>query len=191
MGAAERARVLEYVTTRAAALAPAAICARVRAASGELESAIAGLDEAAAREHPVAGEWSVAQVVDHVAQTAIRSADEVRHLVAGRRPPGPPVYEALISGAAHRVPWAELVEGLRAAGADLDAALAEAARADVPESLTLRAVLVVNVAGPDGRRARPDIWDAELGWRAYALVQRLHALDHRTQVKALRATLRH
>jgi len=188
MGAAERARMTEYLTTRAAALAPREICARVRAASGELEGAAAGLDEAAARDHPVAGEWSVAQVVDHVAQTAIRSADELRHLLAGRRPPGPPVYEALTSGAAARAPWAELLEGLRAADADLDAVLAAAAEAALPATATLRAILVVNVAGPDGR-VTPDIWDAELGWRAYGLVQRLHALDHRTQIHTLRAAL--
>ena len=30
---------------------------------------------------------------------------------------------------------------------------------------------------------------AELAWQEYALVQRLHLLDHRTQVRKLRAAL--
>ena len=38
---------------------------------------------------PPAGEWTVAQVVDHVAQSTVRAAEELRHLLAGRRPPGP------------------------------------------------------------------------------------------------------
>jgi hypothetical protein len=189
MATAERTRMIEYLTTRATALGPAEIRARVRAAISEFEAAIAGLAEADARAHPVAGEWSVTQVVDHLAQTNARSADELRHLLAGRRPPGPPVYEALTSGAAGRAPWPELVDGLRAADADLDGVLADAVTANPSEMVTARAILVVTVSGPDGR-ATPDVWDAELGWRAYALVQRLHALDHRTQVRTLRAALR-
>jgi hypothetical protein len=184
----ERARMMEYLTTRATTLGPAEIRARVRAAVLEFEAAVAGLSEADARAHPLAGEWSVAEVVDHLAQTNIRSAEELRHLLAGRRPPGPPVYEGLTSGAARRVPWAELLAGLRAADADLDAVLEAAVGVDPPESVTARAVLVVNATGPDGART-PDVWDTELGWRAYALVQRLHALDHRGQVRSLCAAL--
>jgi len=47
---------------------------------------------------------------------------------------------------------------------------------------------VVNRALPDGRFA-PQTFIAELGWREYALVQRLHLLDHRTQVKKLREAI--
>jgi len=35
----------------------------------------------------------------------------------------------------------------------------------------------------------PETFVVELAWREYALVQRLHLLDHRTQVKNLRAAL--
>jgi hypothetical protein len=177
--------MLEYLRSRAAALGPAELRARFRAAAAELEAAVAGLDEAAARRPPAAGEWSVAHVVDHIAQTTIRSAEELRHLLAGRRPPWPPVYEALTSGAAARVPWSELTEGLAAANAELDGLLATVAGADVPATARVRAILVVNRAG----QPEPDVFAAELDWRQYALVQRLHALDHRSQVRALRARL--
>jgi hypothetical protein len=49
----------------------------------------------------------------------------------------------------------------------------------------VRAILVVNPAG----QPEPDVFPAELDWREYTLVQRLHALDHRSQVRALRARL--
>ena len=68
----ESLRMLEYLKGRAVALDAAALRARVRAAMNELDAALAGVDEDTSRAHPVAGEWSVAQVVDHVAQTQIR-----------------------------------------------------------------------------------------------------------------------
>lgn len=190
----EALRMVEYLRSRTAALGPAGIRGRVRAAAAELEAALAGVTEAEARAHPLAGEWSIAEVVDHVAQTTIRGADELRHLVAGRRPPAPPVYESLTSGAAAWAPWEELLEGLRSANAELDALLATQGGADAaadpqaPVPPTVRTILVVNRGQADGREA-PEIFAAELGWLEYALVQRLHLLDHRTQVRKLRAAL--
>ena len=180
--------MLEHLASRAAALGPAEIRARFRAAAAEFEAAVAGVEEADARRWIVPGEWSIAQVVDHLAQTTIRSADELRHLLAGRRPPEPPVYESLTSGAADRVPWAELLEGLRSANAELNALLATTIGAEIADTPTVRAILVVTRAGADGR-PEPEVFDAELGWCAYALVQRLHVLDHRTQVRKLRTAL--
>src|SRR5215813_6656898 len=112
---AESLRMIEYLEARAAALGAAEIRSRVRAAMGELDGALAGVTGDAIRAHPLPGEWSLAQVVDHVAQTQIRAADELRHLLDGRRPPAPPVYEALTSGAAGWAPWDELLDGLRSA----------------------------------------------------------------------------
>jgi hypothetical protein len=48
---------------------------------------------------------------------------------------------------------------------------------------------VVNRALPDGRM-QPQTFVAELGWREYALVQRLHLLDHRNQIQALQEALK-
>ncbi|HEV8307454.1 MAG TPA: DinB family protein [Methylomirabilota bacterium] len=184
----EGARMLEYLTTRAAGLGVVQIRARCRAAVAELDSALAGITEAEARRHPVAGQWSIAEVVDHLAQTTIRVADELRHLLGGRRPPGPPVYEALTSGAAVWAPWPELLEGLRAANEELDHLLAGASGTEPAGAPTARTILVVNRTGAGGR-VTPEVFSAELGWKEYALVQRLHLLDHRTQVRTLRATV--
>ena len=182
----ERTRLLDYLRTRAAGLDAPRLRVRVRAAAAEFEAALAGLTETDARRRVLAEEWTVAQVVDHVAQSTVRSAEELRHLRAGRRPPGPPIYEALLSGAAHRVPWAELVEGLREATTALDDALGEPAALDAgtARAVTAPAVLVINAG--NGRGA-PEIFAADLTWPEYALVVRLHFLDHRAQVRQLRA----
>jgi hypothetical protein len=140
------------------------------------------------RATPPAGDWTLAQVVDHIAQSTIRGAEELRHLVAGRRPPGPPVYEALLSGAAAWAAWDELLAGLREANGAFDAVLAEAEVGPVPVGPTARVILVVNRAVA-GERPEPETFAAELGWKEYALVQRLHLLDHRSQVRQLRAAL--
>ena len=131
------------------------------------------------RRAPGTGEWSVAQVADHLAQTMIRSADELRHLLAGRRPPPPPVYDALTSGGALWAPWEELLGGVRSANAEFDDLLRAAASTDPAPSGTIRTILV----------AGSEVFPAELDWKQYALVQRLHLLDHRTQVRKIRAGL--
>ena len=117
----ESLRMLEYLRERAAALDPAGD-PRPRAGRHERAGPGArGVGEAEARAHPLEGEWSIAQVVDHIAQTQIRAADELRHLLSGRRPPAPPVYEAITSGAALWAPWAELLDGLRSANEEMSA----------------------------------------------------------------------
>jgi hypothetical protein len=186
----ESVRMREYLAERAAALTPGEIRSRVRAAMRELDQSLAGVDDAAARHRPIAGEWTIAQVVDHVAQTQIRSVDELRHLLAGRRPPAPPVYEALTSGAALWAPWEELLDGLRSANDEMDRCLAAAAEAPEPPDTAAkaRAILLANRTAPDGSTS-PELFIAELDWREYALVQRLHLLDHRTQVRKLRAAM--
>jgi DinB superfamily len=181
----ERQRAIEYLTGRAEAMAGSQVRARFRAAVAEFGAAVDGVDENIARAALVPGEWTIAQVVDHLAQTTIRNADELLHLLEGRRPPAPPVYEALTSGAAHRVPWEDLAAELAAANAEFDALLGRAVEGEPVPRVTVRTVLVINRTLPDGR-VEPDIFDAELGWKGYALTARLHLLDHRSQVRALR-----
>jgi hypothetical protein len=183
----EQARVLDYLRGRAEVLDTARLRARVRAAAAEFEGALAGLGEPDARREVRPGEWTIAQVVDHVAQSTVRGAEELRHLLADRRPPGPPVYEGLASGAAHRVPWTELLTGLREASAALDAVLDLAERqAPARPTATVCTILVEPSAGAQGGGG---LFAAELGWKEYALVQRLHFLDHREQVRQLRSRL--
>src|SRR5262245_10427623 len=64
----EKEKAIEYLTVRAEAMSATQIRARLRAAVVELEAALDGVDEGAARASVVPGEWTIAQVVDHVAQ---------------------------------------------------------------------------------------------------------------------------
>ena len=178
----ERAKAEEYLTTRAEAMSAQQIRARMRAAIVELDAALDGVSQEEARALVVPGEWTIAQVVDHMAQGTIRVADELRCLVEGRRPPAVPVYEGVVSGAAHRVPFAELLEGMRAANAEVDALLGRAIESEPPAGMTARTILVFN--RPDGT---PEFFDMELTWKGYAMTQRLHLLDHRSQIRKLRA----
>jgi hypothetical protein len=172
----EGAKLLEYLRSRAVSLRPAGIRDRVRAAATEFENAAASVSQEEARRHSISGKWSIAEIVDHIAQTQIRSAEELRHLLDGRRPPSPPIYEGLRSGAPEWVPWPELLDGVRAANAEVVALLVSAASMPELPPATVPAILVVG-----GQK-----FVAELGWREYALCCRLHLLDHREQIKKLR-----
>ncbi len=185
--APESIRMLEYLNARASELSVAQIRERIRAAAQELESAVAAVDPADARRRPIEGKWNIAEVVDHISQTQIRGAEELRHLMAGRRPPLPPVYEALRSGAGQWAPWQMLTEELHAANQAM-VTLLESAKEEVPSPPTIRTVMVTLRAVAGGGTAA-QIYFAELEFKQYALLQRLHLLDHRTQIKKLRASL--
>jgi len=180
-GSPEKLKAQEYLTTRAEAMTAPQIRARMRAAVVELEAALDGVGEEDARASVVPGEWTIAQVVDHLAQGTIRVADELRCLIEGRRPAAVPVYEGVVSGAAHRVPFAELLDAMRAANEEVDMLLSRAVAAEPPTGTTARTILVFN--RPDGT---PEFFDMELTWKGYAMTQRLHLLDHRSQIRKLR-----
>ena len=187
--APESIHMMEYVAKRALELTSAAIRDRIRAAALELENVVAPVSAADARVRPVDGKWTIAEVVDHISQTQIRGGEELRHLLEGRRPPLPPVYEALRSGAGQWAPWDLLKEELHAANQAMIDLLESAPEGDpTPGAPTVKTVMVTLRALPGGE-SRAQIYFAELPWKEYALLQRLHLLDHRTQVKKLRAAI--
>ena len=179
--------MLEYLRTRAAEMNAAAITARIAAAAHDLEEVVATVSAADARLRPFAGKWTIAEVVDHMAQTNVRGAEELRHLIAGRRPPLPPVYEALQSGAGRWAPWGLLVEELRAANRAMLEAIEGARDEASPAPPPTVKTVVVALRRVQDNKQEPQIFFAELTWKEYALLQRLHLLDHRRQIKELRA----
>lgn len=185
--APESLRMLDYLRTRGSEMSAMAIRSRIHVAAGELENAIATVSASEARLRPFAGKWTIAEVVDHISQTQVRGAEELRHLLAGRRPPLPPVYEALRSGAGQWAPWELLVEELhqanRAMMEVLEAASDHPSDGNAP---TVRTVMVA-LRKLENTSTEPQIFFVELTWKEYALLQRLHLLDHRRQVKELHA----
>jgi hypothetical protein len=192
---AESVKMMEYVHSRAQTLSAFETCERTRAAAAELEEVVASANERDVRRKPFPGKWHMADVVDHISQTQIRGAEELRHLLACRRPPGPPVYEALKSGASEWAPWATLVGGLHDANVEMIAILETAAREEErssggkasdaePTAPTVLTLMVATTKLPNDELVA-QLWFAELKWKEYALLQRLHLLDHRTQMKKL------
>jgi len=184
----EQLKAREYFEQKGTRLPAAQVRERVAAALARLEETLSGVSAADARRRPRPGEWSVHEVVDHLVQTHRPSIDELRDLLAGRRPSGPPIPAGLLSADPLARPWPDLLAELRRLHAEAREVLARATDAN---ALDARApiIMVINAREPDGREV-PVHWIEELDWKAYAVSAfRLHALDHRSQiVKALDAT---
>jgi hypothetical protein len=184
--AQERAR--EYFRSKAG-LAPATVREQIAAAAGSLEAALAEVPADRAPLRPTEGEWSVQEIADHLLETYRPGVDELRCLLAGRRPPGEPIPASLQSKAPLLRPWPWLLDELRRVHATvLD--LVGGVSADFATDARAPIVMVVNVAGPGGG-LRPLHWVEDLEWKAYALVSwRLHAIDHLKQARKALAAAR-
>ena len=183
--AQERAR--SYFSSKAA-LSPAEIREQIVAAFDALDAVLESVPPDRITQRPLPGEWSIGEVVDHLVETYRPGVDELRCVLAGRRPPGEPIPAALQSKAPLLRPWAWLLEELRRTHRDvLD--LISAVPADFETDARVPIVMVVNVAGADGS-SRPLHWVEDIDWKAYALVSwRLHAIDHMKQVRKVMAAL--
>src|SRR5579864_1778154 len=146
--APESIRMMEYLRARSEEMTASAIRERIRAAARELESAVDSVSPDHCRLRPIEGKWTIAEVVDHISQTQIRGTEELRHLLAGRRPPLPPVYEALRSGAGQWAPWESLTEELRAANQAMLDLLSSAPEQVAPHGPTVKTVMVTLRALP-------------------------------------------
>lgn len=184
----EQLKAREYLHQKGTRLAPSVIRERVSAAFRATEEFLAGVSAANARRRPAPGEWSVQEVVDHLVESHRPGVEELRALLRGQRPRGGPIPASLQSKAPLDQPWAGLVEELKHLHAEILGILA-----DVPDGFTSEArapaVLVINVKNPDGSEG-PLEWVEELDWKAYAVIFRLHELDHLNQAKRALAAAR-
>jgi hypothetical protein len=185
----EQIKAMEYLNTKGTQLPAAQIHERVGAAFAALEAALDGIAEAEARRQALPGEWTIQEVVDHLVETHRPSLHELRELLANRRPAGGPVPASLQSADPMGRRWSDLVSDLKVLHAEVLRTLTAA-----PDRMTeARAplVMVINIAEADGREA-PLHWIEELDWKAYAIIFRMHELDHLNQIrktlKAARAT---
>ena len=179
----EQVKASAYLRERATRLGPSEIRARVGAAFGNFDL-VANLREAEARRRPAPGAWCIQEVVDHLVETNRASLEELGSLLRGERPAGPPIPAGLQSGAPLARPWPDLVSELREVNRAV-LSLLDSAGPDLPTAATAPVVMVVNVTRPDGSKGSHS-WVEELDWKAYALVVRLHALEHASQIKAIR-----
>ena len=158
----EQAKLRSYLAAQSAKLTAAEIRARLDEAAGELLAALAGVDDARAHRRPAPGEWSVAEIVDHVTVTLEDVLPIMRTLAGGRHPAQAMVVSHAPAHAA--LPLATLVERLRRG----QAAVSDFLAAQGAEPHT------------DLRVADGDF--GEVSWKGYALILRLHYRDHAQQV---------
>src|SRR5215468_8086826 len=182
---AAKAKAREYFATRGT-LAPAgALRERIAEAFESLETFLDTVPAPAAARIAIAGEWTIHEIVDHLVETHRPGLDELWCLLAGRRPPGDPIPAGLQSKAPLQRPWPWLRAELARVHGDILRALASAPAGFVTDA---RAPIVMVVNVPDGHgRLVPLHWVEDLDWKAYAIVWRLHVIDHLKQAKKIYA----
>jgi hypothetical protein len=180
-----RAKAREYLKARGTLQPAAVVRERVASAFEAFDRLVAPLPSATAARASIPGEWSVQEIVDHLVETHRPGLDELRCLLAGRRPQGEPIPASLQSKAPLLRPWQGLLDELRRVHGSIVAAL-EAVPADFHTDATAPLVMVINVTDAEGR-VRALEWVEELDWKAYAITWRLHAIDHLNQVKKVLA----
>jgi hypothetical protein len=177
-----RHRIMAHIRSRGTDAPPAAVHQKLAAAYAQFDGTLAGLGDETATAVPAPAEWSVRDVADHLLESERAGLDELRCLVAGEAPPGPPVPASLRSKAPHHRPWPWLVAELARIHADILAAVAVGPGPSAGEP-TAPAVFWAEVGG------QPTEWIEELDWRAYAAVLRVHTLEHLAQIRATLAAL--
>jgi hypothetical protein len=175
-----RVRIMAHVRNRGTDADPAAVHQKLAGAYAQFDATLARLtpEEAAAR--PAPGEWSVQDVADHLLESERPGLDELRCLVAGEAPPGPPIPASLRSKAPRHRPWRWLVAELARVHADILTVVADGPSAAHGEP-TAPAVFWAEVGG------EPVEWIEELDWRGYAAVLRVHVLEHLGQIREILA----
>src|SRR5574341_279005 len=141
----EQLKAVEYLRDKGSRLTASQIHERVAAGFEVLESFLDGITEAEARAGALPGEWSIQEVADHLVETHRPSLEELRGLLAGRRPPGELIPAGLQSRDPLARPWQEVLGELKRLQAEVVQVLGAA-----PDRLTdARAplVMVVNVKG--------------------------------------------
>ncbi len=181
----EQVKAKEYLHQKGTLLSAAQVHERVGAAFAAMETFLGTVSDEEARARALPGEWTIQEVVDHLLETHRPSLQELRDLLADRRPAGGPIPASLQSADPMARRFGDLLSDLRGVHAETLAVLSAA-----PDRMTgARAsiVMVINVREFDGREA-PLHWIEELDWKAYAIIFRLHELDHLNQAKkALKA----
>ncbi len=183
--AALRARVGDYLRENGTGAPAAVIRRRVAQAFENLEKFLRAADPARAARRSMPEEWSLHEIADHVLETHRPSRDELRELLAGRRPTGAPIPASLQSPRPLARPWPALLDDLARVHADIVADLA-AAPDDLPTDTRARVVVVINAEATDGSTV-PLAWEDEIGWKAYGVFLRLHAIDHLNQARKVLA----
>ncbi len=183
----EQVKAKEYLDQQGSRRSALQIQERVAAAFTAIEKFLDGVSAKEARSGAIPEEWTIQEVADHLVETHRPSITELRELLAGRRPSHGPIPAALQSSDPMSRPWPDLLNDLK--GVQAEAVEVLAAAPDRPTEARAPVVMVINVREADGRE-QPLHWIEELDWKAYAIIFRLHVLDHLNQAKKVLKALR-
>jgi DinB superfamily len=183
----EQVKAKEYLNQQGSRRTAPQLRERVAAAFTAIEEFLDGVSGSEAGTRGVPGEWTIQEVVDHLVETHRPSVVELRELLAGRRPADGPIPASLQSPDPMSRSWPDLVDALKRVQAETVEVLAAAP--DQPTDARAEVVMVINVKRPDGSE-EPLHWIEELDWKAYAIVFRLHVLDHLNQAKKVLRNVR-
>src|SRR5262247_2460311 len=184
---AAKSKAREYFAARGTQAPAGELRERIAEAFESLETFLDTVPPAAAARTAIAGEWTIHEIVDHLVETHRPGLDELWCLLAGRRPPGEPIPASLQSKSPRDRPWPWLRAELVRIHGEILRTLA-AVPADFATDARAPIVMVVNV--PDeSSRIVPLHWVEDLDWKAYAIVWRVHVIDHLKQAKKVLAAL--
>jgi DinB superfamily len=182
-----KAKAREYFRTRGTLAPAAAIRERIANAFGTLEAFLEPISPATAARSGIPGQWTIQEIVDHLVETHRPGLDELWCLLAGRRLPGEPIPAGLQSKSPLHRPWPWLRTELDRIHGEILRTL-DAAPPDYATDARAPIVMVVNVADENGQVV-PLHWVEDLDWKAYAIVWRLHVIDHLKQARTVHAAL--
>ena len=165
----EQQKLQGYWRSQGAKLSAEQIRDRIQEASDEFLSVVQVAPEALVRKAPAAGEWSLAEILDHVVFTLERVTGVIGGLITGRKPAAPLEIGATTGIAT--LPWPELLVRLRRSQA------------------ALSALLTANRHEPHVDLRFPEGYFGEINWKEYALILRLHYKDHAGQAGKTLETL--
>ena len=177
----EQTRVLDYLRGKGTEASIPELREHLAATFRKIEALLDAVPPELRSASPAPGRWSVHEVIDHLVESHRRSVEQLRFLVAGRRPISTAIPASLQSAAPLERPWDDLLAELRSIHRSfLD--LVDGTSDGTSLEVTAPVVMVVKAATGDGG-AVPLEWEEELDWKAFAQAFRGHTAEHRAQIE--------
>lgn len=168
----EQQKLQGYLRSQGAKLSAEQIRDRIQEAADEFLGIVRDVSESVTRRSPAPGEWSLAEILDHVIHTHERITRVIDGLVAGWKPAAP--LESSATCGIAGLPWQDLLGRLQRSQSGLSA------------------LLTANRHEPNADLRVPEGYFGDVSWKEYALILRLHYKDHagqaRKTLEALQAT---
>lgn len=167
----EQSQALDYLRRKGTEAPLERLREHVAATFRDIEALLDSVPPGLRALRPGLSRWSVQEIVDHLVESHRPAVEQLREMVAGRRPTTGAIPAHLQSVAPLDRPWEDLVEDLKGIHRALLSLLDEASDGT---SLGVTAPVVMVVQSIE--------WEQELDWKAYVQAYRGHTAQHRAQI---------